>query len=157
MKATQFNSKELVLELTKDGFRRMVYRTVNNDGSVIFLEESDLVDYSRPLNDSSDFNVFFSAKAFWRAVTEYTDRESFENSSVWHQHQGDWLTLEPALVHDDIKPLIQESLAEAIRNVSIENRHQVEGIRHWLCALSQPATSFEKLKDQHSKLYRHAV
>lgn len=149
--------RELVLEVVKDGFRRLVYRTWNNDGSVLFLEESDLEDFSRPLCESNDFNVYFSERAFWKSFTEYTSNEGFLNRSVWHQSADEWLQLKPLFIHQDIKLVIQNSLADATREIRINDDRKIDGIRIWLRALSKSPSSTESLGSNQNESYRYAV
>ncbi|MCF8464976.1 MAG: hypothetical protein K9G41_09050, partial [Flavobacteriales bacterium] len=72
MKTKANHSRELVLEVVKDGYRRLIFRTDIGNGTTLFLEESDLIDFSRPITDNSDFNVFFTMRAFWKSFTEFT-------------------------------------------------------------------------------------
>ncbi len=157
MQSTKDTTRELILEVAKDGFRRLVYRTWNNDGSVLFLEESDLEDFSRPLCQSNDFNVFFSERAFWKSFTEYTSSEGFLNRTVWHESADEWLQLKPLFIHQDIKLLIQNSLADATREIRINDERKINGIRMWLRALSKSSSSTEKVASNHLETYRHAV
>ncbi|MCF8278066.1 MAG: hypothetical protein K9J17_15135 [Flavobacteriales bacterium] len=156
MKSNANNTNELVLEVVKDGFRRLVYRTYNSDGSPLFLEESDLEDFSRPISDSGDFNVFFTERAFWRSLTAYTSNEGVLNRSVWHQPANEWLDLQPVFIHADIKDLVQQSLAEVTRQLS-SNNQRAEGLRVWLRKLAQPTTQVDKVIANPSKKYRYAV
>lgn len=157
MKTSENNQKELLLEVQKDGCRRLIYRIRSVENSPLFVEESNLIDYSRPFYENDDFNVFFTEKAFWKSFTEFTSEQGFANRQVWHQTLNDWLTLEPEFIHSDIKHLIQQSLAEATRDISIEDKRQVDGIRMWLRALSQPMVQFEKAVVNPLQTYRHAV
>ncbi|MBI1288821.1 MAG: hypothetical protein GC178_14735 [Flavobacteriales bacterium] len=157
MKSSKNNTKELVLEVAKDGFRRLVYRTWNNDGSVLFLEESDLEDFSRPICENNDFNVFFSERDLWKSFTDYTSSEGVLNRSVWHETADEWLQLKPLFIHQDMKLLIQNSLADATREIQINDTRKIDGIRMWLRALSKPTQKLEKAVTNPLETYRHAV
>lgn len=150
MKKHQTNPKELVLEVQKDGHRKLIYRTIAADGTPLFIEESNLVDFSRPFYEGDDFNVFFTDKAFWKSFLEYTSLDGFTNRQVWHQTSNEWLTLNPVFIHNDLKSLIQNSLAEVLRNLSTEQQSELEGVRAWLRALSgvetQNTNSFKTLR-----------
>ncbi len=154
MQSTE-NKKELVLEVVKDGYRRLIFRQDIGNGSHLFLEESDLVDFSRPLSDNDDFNVFFTEKSFWKSFTEYTSNEGLLKRQVWHQQTNEWLNLKPVFVHKDIKHLIQNSLSDAIKNHSANQDTEMEGIRTWLRALSTSRTTIN-IKQPYNTL-RHAV
>lgn len=156
MKTSNNNQKELLLEVQKDGCRRLIYLTESVEGSPLFVEESHLVDYSRPVYENDDFSVFFTEKAFWKSFTEFTSKEGFANRQVWHQTLNEWLTLEPVFVHNDIKHLVQQSLAEATREISLNDTARIDGIRMWLRALSQSAASLNQSINP-LETYRHAV
>ena len=156
MKSNENNTRELVLEVVKDGYRRLVFRTKMNNGNVLFLEESDLIDYSRPMSESNDFNVFFTMKAFWKSFVDFTSTEGFLKRQVWHETNNEWLSLKPIFVHQDVKKLVQESLAEATREISHGDLEQIEGIRTWLRKLAEPTTELDNAINP-SKKYRHAV
>lgn len=155
MKANNQDRKELVLEVRKDGFRRLIYRTRTSDGSVLFLEESDLMDFSRPMYEDNDFNVFFTERAFWKSFVDFTSTEGLLNRQVWHQSAKDWLSLTPVFIHDDIKSLVQESLAEATREIETSDTMVINGIRNWLRKLASSTEQIEMFNTP--KKYRHAV
>ncbi|MCB0756662.1 MAG: hypothetical protein H6601_04000 [Flavobacteriales bacterium] len=154
MQSTE-NKKELVLEVVKDGYRRLVFRQEIGNGSYLFLEESDLVDFSRPLSESNDFNVFFTERSFWKSFIEYTSNEGLLKRQVWHQKTNEWLDLKPLFIHNDIKHLIQNSLSDIIRNHSSSRTDELEGVRIWLRALSSNGSTI-KIDQPHNTL-RHAV
>lgn len=154
MKTTEEFKRELILEVAKDGQRRMVYRTISANGDILFLEESNLEDHSRPTCDDEDFNIFFTERSFWKSFVEYTSLEGLKNRHVWHQPANEWLSLRPVFIHADIRPLIKQSLAEASREHHAEAR-QWEGMRVWLQHLSG-STRIESIVEP-SKNYRHAV
>lgn len=156
MKTNANNTKELVLEVVKDGYRRLIFRTDIGNGTTLFLEESDLIDFSRPLTDNSDFNVFFTMRAFWKSFTEFTSIEGLSKRQVWHEASNEWLSLNPVFVHEDVKHLIRESLSEATRGIQNGDMQNVEGIRTWLRKLAEPTTELENAINP-SKKYRHAV
>lgn len=155
MKSTTEFKRELILEVAKEGQRRMVYRTISTNGDVLFLEESNLEDHSRPMWEDEDFNVFFTERAFWKSFIEYTSFEGLKNRHVWHQPANEWLSLRPVFIHADIRPLIKQSLAVASRELHAETR-QWDGMRVWLQYLSNSNSSIEAII-QPSKKYRHAV
>lgn len=157
MKTSNNNQKELLLEVQKDGCRRLIYLTESVEGSPLIVEESNLVDYSRPFYGNDDFNVFFTERAFWKSFTEFTSKEGFSNRQVWHQTLNEWLTLEPVFIHTDIKHLVQQSLAEATREISLNDTARIDGIRMWLRALAQSTSSFDKSVANPLETYRHAV
>ena len=152
---TTENKKELVLEVVKDGYRRLVFKQDIGNGNHLFLEESDLVDFSRPLTDNNDFNVFFTKRAFWKSFTEFTSNEGLLKRQVWHQQTNDWLQLKPVFIHSSIRSLVQESLSEAVRNLSGNEGEEMEGIRCWLRALSSTSTDVQIRSP--FKTLRHAV
>ncbi|MFM1876929.1 MAG: hypothetical protein RL266_2666 [Bacteroidota bacterium] len=154
MKNTE--KRELVLEVIKDGFRRVVFREDIGNGNTLYLEESDLVDFSRPVTDNGDFNVFFTKKAFWNSFIEYTSSEGLLKKQVWHEQTNEWLQLRPVFVHSDIRPLVQESLAVATRNLSSDDEQQIDGLRFWLRKLSESTNQFDTIINR-SKNLRHAV
>jgi hypothetical protein len=154
MKNTE--ERELVLEVVKDGFRRLIFRQNIGNGSTLFLEESDLIDFSRPITENGDFNVFFTKRAFWKSFTEFTSNEGLLKKQVWHEQTNEWLNLKPVFIHADIRPLIQESLADATRNLSGDDTEQIEGLRSWLRKLSEPTTELNTIVNS-AKKYRHAV
>lgn len=154
MQSTE-NKKELVLEVVKDGYRRLIFRQDIGNGSYLFLEESDLVDFSRPLSESNDFNVFFTERSFWKSFIEYTSNEGLLKRQVWHQQTNEWLELKPVFVHNDIKHLIQNSLSEVIRNLSNNQADELEGVRAWLRALSSTSSNI-KINEPFNTL-RYAV
>lgn len=156
MKSNENTTKELVLEVQKDGYRRLIFRTDIGNGTMLFLEESDLVDFSRPLTDDGDFNVFFTKRAFWKSFTEFTSNEGLMKRQVWHEENPEWLELRPVFIHDDIKHLVQGSLADVTRNLNADNSAQIDGIRTWLRKLSEPTTTLDQAINP-SKTYRHAV
>jgi hypothetical protein len=153
MKKQQTNPKELVLEVQKDGHRKLIYRTIAADGTPLFIEESNLVDFSRPFYEGDDFNVFFTDKAFWKSFLEYTSSDGFTNRQVWHQTTNEWLTLRPIFIHKDVQHLIQESIADVLRNLSTDQQSELEGVRSWLRALS----GVETQNTNSFKTLRHAV
>ena len=122
--------------MEKDGHRRLLYKQVTESGDAIYLEESDLADFSRPLTDSSDFSVFFSLHAFWKSFTEYTSNEGLLNRQVWHQNTNEWLDLQPVFVHENMRAVVQESLRKLIKDNLNQQRQELDGIRFWLKALS---------------------
>lgn len=154
MKSTA--KRELVLEVVKDGFRRLVFREDIGNGNTLFLEESDLTDFSRPITENGDFNVFFTKRAFWKSFTEFTSNEGLLKRQVWHQQSNEWLNLKPLFIHPDIKNLVQESIADTTRNLCTENAEEIEGLRNWLRKLSEPASQLNSLVTN-TKTYRHAV
>ena len=156
MKSNENSTKELVLEVQKDGFRRLIFRTEIGNGTTLFLEESDLVDFSRPLTESSDFNVFFTKRAFWKSFMDFTSNEGLLNRQVWHEENNEWLNLKPVFIHKDIKHLVQNSLADVTRNLNADNAKTVEGVRGWLRKLSEPTTELDNAINP-SKKYRYAV
>ena len=156
MKNNTNNTKELVLEVVKDGYRRLIFRTDIGNGTMLFLEESDLIDFSRPLTDNSDFNVFFTMRSFWKSFADFTSNEGLLKRQVWHETNNEWLSLKPVFVHEDVKHLIQESLAEATRSIQNGDASKVEGIRTWLRKLAEPTTELENTINA-SKKYRYAV
>lgn len=156
MKSNENTTKELVLEVQKDGFRRLIFRTDIGNGTTLFLEESDLVDFSRPLTESSDFNVFFTKRAFWKSFTEFTSNEGLLNRQVWHEENNEWLNLRPVFIHKDIKHLVQNSLADVTRNLNSDDTKTIDGIRGWLRKLSEPTTDLDNAINP-SKKYRYAV
>lgn len=156
MKSNENTTKELVLEVQKDGFRRLIFRTDIGNGTTLFLEESDLVDFSRPLTESSDFNVFFTKRAFWKSFTEFTSNEGLLNRQVWHEENNEWLNLRPVFIHKDIKRLVQKSLADVTRNLNSDDTKTIDGIRGWLRKLSEPTTDLDNAINP-SKKYRYAV
>lgn len=155
MQSTE-NKKELVLEVVKDGYRRLVFRQEIGNGSVLFLEESDLIDFSRPLSDNDDFNVFFTMRAFWKSFVEFTSNEGLLKRQVWHESTNEWLSLQPVFIHPDIKHLIQVSLGEATRELNPEDTTLVDGIRNWLRKLAEPSTKLDVAINTRKNL-RHAV
>lgn len=156
MKSNENTTKELVLEVQKDGFRRLIFRTDVGNGSMLFLEESDLADFSRPLTESSDFNVFFTKRAFWKSFTEFTSNEGLLNRQVWHQENNEWLNLKPVFIHKDIKHLVQNSLADVTRNLDSNDSQSIDGVRSWLRKLSEPTANLN-LAINTTKKYRYAV
>lgn len=156
MKSNENTTKELVLEVQKDGYRRLIFRTDIGNGTMLFLEESDLVDFSRPLTDEGDFNVFFTKRAFWKSFTEFTSNEGLLKRQVWHEENNEWLELRPVFIHDDVKHLVQGSLADVTRNLNPDNSAQIDGIRTWLRKLSEPTTLLDQAINP-SKTYRYAV
>ena len=156
MKNDASNTKELVLEVVKDGYRRLIFRTDMGNGTTLFLEESDLVDFSRPLTDNNDFNVFFTMRSFWKSLVDFTSNKGLLKRQVWHQSNNEWLSLSPVFIHKDIKHLVQESLAEATRELATDNLEQVDGIRTWLRKLAEPTTTLDTAIYT-SKKYRYAV
>ena len=155
MKSTE-NNKELVLEVVKDGYRRLVSRQEVGNGSVLFLEESDLVDFSRPLSDNDDFNVFFTMRAFWKSFIDFTSNEGLLKKQVWHQTTNEWLSLQPIFIHSDIKHLVQTSIAEATRELNPDEKELIDGIRCWLRKLAEPTTKLDVALNS-QKTLRHAV
>lgn len=164
MKNQQQDKKELVLEVEKDGFRRLVHRITRTDGITLFMEETDLVDFSRPIREGGDFNVYFTERAFWRSFTQFTSSEGLLNRQVWHETTKEWLGLTPLFIHPDMEHLVQQSLAEATRELSANNGQQIEGIRTWLRKLAQPKAvvknpylSAGREIMNAENIYRHAV
>lgn len=157
MKKEECNTKCLVLEVVKDGYRRLVHRTATAGGDRLFVEESDLLDFSRPTYETNDYNVFFTERAFWKSFTEYTSTEGLLNRNVWHQSMKEWLSLSPVFIHEDIKHLVQESLAEATREINSADAKQINGIRTWLRALAQPSNEIYNAINEPTKKYRYAV
>lgn len=155
MKSTE-NKKELVLEVVKDGYRRLIFRQEVGNGSVLFLEESDLIDFSRPLADNDDFSVFFTMRAFWKSFVEFTSNEGLLKRQVWHENTNEWLSLRPVFIHQDIKHLVQASLSEATRVLNPDDSALVDGIRFWLRKLAEPSAKFDVALNAHKNL-RHAV
>lgn len=156
MKNTENNTKELVLEVVKDGYRRSIFRTDLGNGTILFLEDSDLTDFSRPISDNSDFNVFFTMRSFWKSFTDFTSNEGLLKRQVWHEANNEWLSLKPVFIHPEVKHLVQESLAEATRELVSSNAEQVEGIRTWLRKLAESTTELDRVMNA-SKKYRYAV
>ena len=156
MKNAENNTKELVLEVVKDGYRRLIFRTDFGNGTVLFLEKSDLVDFSRPMTENDDFNVFFTIGSFWKSFIEFTSVEGLSKRQVWHQASHEWLNLQPVFIHADVKPLIQKSLSEATRCIANGDASKVDGIRTWLKKLAQPTTELDNAMNP-SKKYRYAV
>lgn len=156
MKNAENNTKELILEVEKDGYRRLLYRTDFGNGSPLFLEDSDLPDYSRPITEADDFNVFFTMRAFWKSFTEFTSIEGVAQRQVWHQNTHEWLNLKPTFIHPDLKALVQKSLVQATQDISLGRDENVEGIRAWLRKLSEPTTQLDNAINP-SKNYRYAV
>lgn len=150
------NNKELLLEVEKGGYRRLLYRQITELGDTIYLEESDLVDFSRPLNDNSDFSVFFSLRAFWKSFTDYTSNEGLLNRQVWHQNTNEWLELHPVFVHENMRAVIQESLRKLIKENLNQQQQELDGIRFWLKALSTAPVIRKSFSTQLTPL-RHAV
>lgn len=134
MKAIE--AKELILEVVKDGYRRLVYRQVSENGNVIYLEESDIIDFSRPISDNGDYNVFFSKRELWKSLTEFTSNEGLLKRQVWHQKTNEWLALNPIFVHQSISSLVQESLSLVLKNLTTQKPEELEGVRNWLRAVS---------------------
>lgn len=134
MKAIE--TKELILEVVKDGYRRLVYRQVSENGNVIYLEESDIIDFSRPISDNGDYNVFFSKRELWKSITEFTSNEGLLRRQAWHQKTNEWLELNPFFIHKSISPLVQESLSEVLKNLTTQKPRELEGVRNWLRAVS---------------------
>lgn len=155
MQNTQ-NNRELLLEVEKDGHRKMLYRQFTNSGEEIFLEESDLVDFSRPLNENSDFNVFFSLRDFWNSFIEYTSNEGLLNRQVWHQNSNEWIDLKPIFVHENMRTVIQQSITRLIRNDVNKHQLKMDGIRYWLKALSTATVTRKSFTTTLTSL-RHAV
>jgi hypothetical protein len=157
MKKQQNIQKELILEVQKDGFRRFIYKTSNADGSSLYLEESSLPDFSRPMSGEADHNVFFTKRAFWKSFIAYTSCEGLLKRQVWHESSKEWLNLNPVFIHNDIKHLVQQSLAKATQQLSAESGNQIDGIRGWLAKLAQsPALLQESISNPQNN-YRHAV
>ena len=156
MKNNADNTKELVLEVVKDGYRRLIFRTDIGNGTKLYLEESDLADFSRPITENNDFNVFFTMRAFWKSFVDFTSNEGLLKRQVWHETNNEWLSLKPVFVHADVKHLVQESLSEATREIANGDLEQVEGIRTWLRKLAEPTTELDNAINP-SKKYRHAV
>ncbi len=156
MKNNADNTKELVLEVVKDGYRRLIFRTDIGNGTKLYLEESDLVDFSRPITENNDFNVFFTMRAFWKSFVDFTSNEGLLKRQVWHETNNEWLSLKPVFVHADVKHLVQESLSEATREIANDDMEQIEGIRTWLRKLAESTTELDNAINP-SKKYRHAV
>ena len=164
MKNGQQTKKERILEVEKDGFRRLIHRITKADGSVFFMEETDLIDFSRPISATGDFNVYFTERAFWKAFVRFTSREGLLNRQVWHESAKEWLGLDPLFIHSDLKHLVQNSLAEVTRELSSDGNPQIEGIRKWLRKLAQPQAVVKETYMGVGKnitnlqnTYRHAV
>ncbi len=156
MKNSNNTNRELVLEVQKDGFRRLIFRAETGNGDTLFLEESDLIDFSRPIANNSDFNVFFTKRAFWKSFTEFTSNEGLLNRQVWHEENNEWLDLKPVFIHKDVKHLVQNSLADVTRNLNVDDAEAIDGVRCWLRKLSEPTTTLDNAINP-SKKYRHAV
>ncbi len=139
MKNLQQDRKELILEVQKDGYRRLIHRIAKTDGSTLLMEETDLIDLSRPIREGGDFNVYFSKNDLWEAFTRFTSSEGLLRRQVWHESQREWLSLTPMFIHPDMRPLVQQSLTEATRELDAENPAQLEGIHTWLRKLAQPS------------------
>ena len=164
MKNTEQSKRQLILEVEKNGFRRLIYRITNPDGSFLFMEETDLEDFSRPIREAGDFNVYFNEQRFWKAFVQFTSCEGLLNRQIWHQTTNEWLELTPIFIHADMKQLVQRSLAEATRELNPDNHRQIEGIRTWLQKLSQPTAvvknpylSVGREIMNAENTYRHAV
>lgn len=99
--------------------------------------------------------MFFTKRAFWKSFVEFTSLEGFSSRQVWHETTNEWLDLKPVFVHSDIKPLIQETLSDAIRNLSDNEPRKLDGIRAWLRALS--TSKAEPQIQKPFKTLRHAV
>ena len=156
MKSNKNTIKELILEVQKDGYRRLVFRTDIGNKTMLFLEESDLVDFSRPLTENGDFNVFFTKRAFWKSFTEFTSNEGLLKRQVWHEENDEWLNLRPIFIHEDIRNLVQSSLADVTRNIDPNDSTKIDGIRNWLRRLSEWTSDLNQSINP-SRTYRHAV
>jgi hypothetical protein len=156
MKSNKNTIKELILEVQKDGHRRLVFRTDIGNKTMLFLEESDLVDFSRPLTENGDFNVFFTKRAFWKSFTEFTSNEGLLKRQVWHEENDEWLNLRPIFIHEDIRHLVQSSLADVTRDIDPNDSTKIDGIRNWLRRLSESTSDLNQSINP-SRTYRHAV
>jgi len=143
MRTRKEQYRELLLEVERNGFRCLLYRSTTASGREVFMEESDLPDCSRPQSDDLGYPMHFSMKEAWAAITGYTSPE------------GLWASLHPVFVHSDLRPLVQRSLAQVTRDASLS--HSVtKGIGQWLRALTIENAPASHGLFNHVNTYRHA-
>lgn len=148
-------SRELLLEVERNGFRRLIYRTVLLSGREVFVEESDLPDCSRTEMEEGGFPVHFSMRDAWTAITAYTSPEGLMARQVWHEGGTEWVALNPVFIHDDLRPLVQRSLSQVTRDAAL-NQTVTASIGQWLRALTQQRSYVNTGLFTESNTYRHA-
>jgi hypothetical protein len=155
MRTRRENHRELMLEVEHNGFRCIVHRTTTAGGREVFIEESDLLDCSRPADDEQGYPVHFSMKEAWAAINGYTSIEGMLARRAWHLGGSEWMGLNPVFIHPDMRPLVQRSLAQVTRDASLNNRVSAN-IGQWLRALTQESAPVSNGLFNHVNSYRHA-
>lgn len=134
------NSPELVLEVSLGNARSLIFRMKGDDGSVLYFEKSDILDFNKPVGHEEDMPLYYSLESAWKSVLGFTSADGFLNRAVWHEESKDWLRLTPRFIEGSVRPLIMRSLSEvshASNSLSAEN---LDGLRNWIkeVAADQP-------------------
>lgn len=146
--------RELLLEVERNGFRRLIYRTMLPSGREVFVEESDMPDCALP-QDGDGYPVHFSMREAWAAITAYTSPEGLLSRQAWHQGGTEWVGLSPVFIHADLRPLVQRALSHVTRDAAL-NHSVTASIGQWLRALTQEQSCISTGLFTTSNSYRHA-
>ncbi len=155
MRTRRENHRELLLEVEHNGHRCSLYRSTTPTGREIFIEESDLMDCSRPMSDDAGYPLHFSMKDAWSAIVAYTTPEGLLARKAWHLGGSEWTALNPRFIHEDLRPLVQRSLAQVTRDAALDRR-VTSHIGAWLHALTVPSPALSIGLFDHLNTYRHA-
>ncbi len=155
MRTRRDNHRELLLEVERNGFRCTIHRSTTASGREIFIEESDLLDCSRPSSDDMGYPVHFSMKDAWACILGYTSPEAMLARRAWHQGGSEWTSLTPMFIHPDLRPLVQRSLAQVTRDAALD-RKVTNDLGAWLHALTTASPNLSTGLFQTTNTYRHA-
>lgn len=144
-----------MLEVERNGSRCTLHRTTTASGREILIEESDLLDCSRPTADDMGYPIHFSMREAWAAIVGYTSPEALTTRRAWHQGGSEWTSLTPRFIHPDLRPLVQRSLAQVTRDAALDLK-VTNDLGAWLHALTTPPHPLVTGLFNHANTYRHA-
>lgn len=133
---TSMNSPELVLEVAFGTARTLIFRTISEDGAVLYFERSDIVDYSKPVGHEDDMPLYYSLESAWKSILKFTSADAFLKRSAWHEESKDWLKMKPLFISGYIRPLIMRSLSESSYRTDELKAEHVDGLRNWIKEIS---------------------
>ena len=127
---------ELILELSLQDRRSLLYRLVTDNGTVMYYEESDIADFNRPVGIENSVPLYYSLEFAWKAISGFVSRDRMTNRGAWHEESCDWLQLEPSFAHALIRPFIMRSLSEQTRKTEGLKQDEIDGLRNWITRIT---------------------
>lgn len=147
MQTTLNTAAELMLELALDDRTRKIFRLVDADGTMAYVEISDLIDFSRPANEGPEsYPLYPSLLAAWQATTRFLSADGLLTRTVWHEDLNEWANLIPVFVHPELLETVYADLAALVNSLSLAQIARCRNLPLWMAAVTNGRVAVDEIE-----------